>query len=191
MPHASQGQCTVLTKLSRMNGPLHTIMTDSRDARQDHFARGDDLATRSSVSSSSMSAMSSAISPSTLEDSASSDTDSEIARDMDHTVVKIERNSESASASPTSPRDPIHDYLTSPIPPASAASQAVAVPKRGRGRPRKNSISTLSSPTFKAKTFVRSKTGCMTCRKRKKKCDERKPECTLPPVYFLSCSNNC
>lgn len=27
----------------------------------------------------------------------------------------------------------------------------------------------------------RTKTGCLTCRKRKKKCDEQKPECKLPP----------
>jgi hypothetical protein len=26
----------------------------------------------------------------------------------------------------------------------------------------------------------RTKTGCLTCRKRKKKCDEAKPECKLP-----------
>ena len=194
MPHASQGQCTALTKLGRTNGPLRSIMTDLRDARQDHSSGGDDLATRSSISSSSASTMSSAMSLSTIEDGASSDTDSEIARDMDLTVVKIERNTESASASPTNLHDPIHNYLISPVPPAEAGSQAIAVPKRGRGRPRKNSISALSSPTFKAKTFVRSKTGCMTCRKRKKKCDERKPECTLPPVYFyhfLMIANCC
>ena len=30
----------------------------------------------------------------------------------------------------------------------------------------------------------RTKTGCMTCRKRKKKCDEQKPECKLPTLPF-------
>lgn len=29
----------------------------------------------------------------------------------------------------------------------------------------------------------RTKTGCLTCRKRKKKCDEQKPECKLYPDY--------
>lgn len=28
----------------------------------------------------------------------------------------------------------------------------------------------------------RTKTGCLTCRKRKKKCDEQKPECKLPAI---------
>lgn len=29
----------------------------------------------------------------------------------------------------------------------------------------------------------RTKTGCLTCRKRKKKCDEQKPECEFPPPF--------
>lgn len=40
----------------------------------------------------------------------------------------------------------------------------------------------------------RTKTGCGTCRRRKKKCDEAKPECTylsipLPSSFFGSCLN--
>ncbi|EPS45893.1 hypothetical protein H072_165 [Dactylellina haptotyla CBS 200.50] len=47
--------------------------------------------------------------------------------------------------------------------------------KRPRGRPRKNPP---NPPEPKTKvTKGRSKTGCLTCRKRKKKCDEGKPEC--------------
>ena len=33
----------------------------------------------------------------------------------------------------------------------------------------------------------RTKTGCMTCRKRKKKCDELKPECKSSPVCSCPC----
>ncbi|KAF3908787.1 hypothetical protein ABW21_db0206124 [Orbilia brochopaga] len=52
----------------------------------------------------------------------------------------------------------------------------VQVPvKRPRGRPRKNPP--LNPSESKAKTRNRSKTGCLTCRKRKKKCDEGKPDC--------------
>ncbi|KAG5939326.1 hypothetical protein E4U53_007842 [Claviceps sorghi] len=47
--------------------------------------------------------------------------------------------------------------------------------KRPRGRPRKNPA-TAAVPTSKI-TKGRSKTGCITCRKRKKKCDEAKPRC--------------
>ncbi|EWC46647.1 hypothetical protein DRE_04134 [Drechslerella stenobrocha 248] len=60
-----------------------------------------------------------------------------------------------------------------------AVSSSLATPvlvKRPRGRPRKNPANppeTKSKPTLKS----RSKTGCLTCRKRKKKCDEGKPEC--------------
>ncbi|KAF2106322.1 fungal-specific transcription factor domain-containing protein [Lophiotrema nucula] len=53
--------------------------------------------------------------------------------------------------------------------------------RRGRGRPR---IYPPRSPTSSSKhTKARSKTGCTTCRKRKKKCDETRPFC-------LSCQKN-
>ena len=54
-------------------------------------------------------------------------------------------------------------------------SPGTDVPRRPRGRPRKHpkpSPSPLSKPPK-----GRSKTGCITCRRRKKKCDERKPTC--------------
>ncbi len=47
--------------------------------------------------------------------------------------------------------------------------------KRPRGRPRKHPLTPVVS-TNKV-TKGRSKTGCITCRKRKKKCDEAKPRC--------------
>lgn len=47
--------------------------------------------------------------------------------------------------------------------------------RRARGRPR---IHPPRSPTTASKQAkARSKTGCTTCRKRKKKCDETKPFC--------------
>jgi len=49
--------------------------------------------------------------------------------------------------------------------------------KRGRGRPRKHPVPPLK--TAQKVTKGRSKTGCITCRRRKKKCDETKPECML------------
>ncbi|KAF2012292.1 hypothetical protein BU24DRAFT_353594 [Aaosphaeria arxii CBS 175.79] len=52
--------------------------------------------------------------------------------------------------------------------------------RRGRGRPR---LYPPRSPTTSKATKARSKTGCTTCRKRKKKCDETKPFC-------LSCQKN-
>lgn len=53
--------------------------------------------------------------------------------------------------------------------------------KRPRGRPRKHP---LNQQVVNSKvTKGRSKTGCITCRKRKKKCDEAKPRC-------LNCEKN-
>jgi hypothetical protein len=48
--------------------------------------------------------------------------------------------------------------------------------KRPRGRPRKHPLTSLVASNKVTKG--RSKTGCLTCRKRKKKCDEAKPRCT-------------
>jgi hypothetical protein len=47
--------------------------------------------------------------------------------------------------------------------------------KRPRGRPRKHPLIPNVAPNKITKG--RSKTGCLTCRKRKKKCDEAKPRC--------------
>ncbi|KAH9904292.1 fungal-specific transcription factor domain-containing protein [Xylariomycetidae sp. FL2044] len=47
--------------------------------------------------------------------------------------------------------------------------------KRPRGRPRKHPLAPQVATNKIAKG--RSKTGCITCRKRKKKCDEAKPRC--------------
>ncbi|KAK3990876.1 fungal-specific transcription factor domain-containing protein [Cladorrhinum sp. PSN332] len=47
--------------------------------------------------------------------------------------------------------------------------------KRPRGRPRKHPLMPNVGPNKISKG--RSKTGCLTCRKRKKKCDEAKPRC--------------
>ncbi|KAI0389662.1 hypothetical protein F5Y17DRAFT_469518 [Xylariaceae sp. FL0594] len=59
------------------------------------------------------------------------------------------------------------------------SSQAKA--KRPRGRPRKHPVALQDLNSKVAKG--RSKTGCITCRKRKKKCDEAKPRC-------LNCEKN-
>ncbi|KAJ5493012.1 hypothetical protein N7539_001758 [Penicillium diatomitis] len=62
----------------------------------------------------------------------------------------------------------------------STTAAPVAVPRK-RGRPRKHPLPT---PGGQAKvTKGRSKTGCITCRRRKKKCDETKPAC-------LNCQKN-
>lgn len=53
-----------------------------------------------------------------------------------------------------------------------SSSGAPAVVPRKRGRPRKHP---LPAPNQAKVTKGRSKTGCITCRRRKKKCDETKP----------------
>ncbi|ESZ91499.1 hypothetical protein SBOR_8128 [Sclerotinia borealis F-4128] len=73
--------------------------------------------------------------------------------------------------------EPLEDELNlqsvAPRTPSTLRSPTQA--KRPRGRPRKHPIQTTEPLNKIAKG--RSKTGCVTCRRRKKKCDEAKPRC--------------
>ncbi|KAI1331562.1 hypothetical protein F5Y16DRAFT_271003 [Xylariaceae sp. FL0255] len=79
--------------------------------------------------------------------------------------------------------DDVEEAPRSPILIPETAPQSAIPPKvkRPRGRPRKHPLTPQVSANKAAKG--RSKTGCITCRKRKKKCDEAKPRC-------LNCEKN-
>ncbi|KAI5456425.1 fungal-specific transcription factor domain-containing protein [Mariannaea sp. PMI_226] len=75
----------------------------------------------------------------------------------------------------------LSDFTAAPAPSASLPAPSTEQPatqakqKRPRGRPRKHPLP--PAPGQGKITKGRSKTGCITCRKRKKKCDEAKPRC--------------
>ncbi|KAH8757186.1 fungal-specific transcription factor domain-containing protein [Diaporthe sp. PMI_573] len=71
--------------------------------------------------------------------------------------------------------DEIKEAPPTPVPSNTSPTSAQPKAKRPRGRPRKHPLTPVVS-TNKI-TKGRSKTGCLTCRKRKKKCDEAKPRC--------------
>ncbi|KXX78917.1 Transcriptional regulatory protein moc3 [Madurella mycetomatis] len=73
--------------------------------------------------------------------------------------------------------DDLKEAPLTPVATASSLLQALEQPKpkRPRGRPRKHPLT--PNVTTNKITKGRSKTGCLTCRKRKKKCDEAKPRC--------------
>ncbi|KAG6069069.1 hypothetical protein E4U32_005157 [Claviceps aff. humidiphila group G2b] len=82
------------------------------------------------------------------------------------TVMKLE---------PTDDDINLDDVTTGPVPLDAAHDASEAKQKRPRGRPRKTPADTA---IFTSKIMKgRSKTGCITCRRRKKKCDESKPRC--------------
>ncbi|OCK94268.1 uncharacterized protein K441DRAFT_561812 [Cenococcum geophilum 1.58] len=71
--------------------------------------------------------------------------------------------------------DEVEDMKIAPSAEDPLPSPSRAIVKRPRGRPRKHPI---TPPTAISKPPKgRSKTGCITCRRRKKKCDETKPHC--------------
>lgn len=72
---------------------------------------------------------------------------------------------------------PASDVKESLVPETPSTDLIPALVKRPRGRPRKHPKPTPESMAKVAKG--RSKTGCITCRRRKKKCDETKPGCKL------------
>ena len=72
-------------------------------------------------------------------------------------------------------------------PETSSSISTTAQIKRPRGRPRKHP---KPSPEALAKVAKgRSKTGCITCRRRKKKCDETKPGCKFGCLEPLASTN--
>lgn len=71
--------------------------------------------------------------------------------------------------------DDIKEAPLTPIPSNTSPTTAQPKAKRPRGRPRKHPLTPVV--TTNKVTKGRSKTGCLTCRKRKKKCDEAKPRC--------------
>ncbi|CAJ2509312.1 Uu.00g143380.m01.CDS01 [Anthostomella pinea] len=77
--------------------------------------------------------------------------------------------------------DDLKEAPRTPVPEPKTAPPAPIKIKRPRGRPRKHPLTTQVAANKVAKG--RSKTGCITCRKRKKKCDEAKPRC-------LNCEKN-
>ena len=73
--------------------------------------------------------------------------------------------------------DDLEEAPLNPEPTDNTAANASTKVKRPRGRPRKLSIVPTAAATSGKIAKGRSKTGCVTCRKRKKKCDEAKPRC--------------
>jgi hypothetical protein len=72
----------------------------------------------------------------------------------------------------------LEDVIAAPLsqtPPNELLGGSQLKQKRPRGRPRKHPLTPIVNANKVTKG--RSKTGCITCRKRKKKCDEAKPRC--------------
>lgn len=79
----------------------------------------------------------------------------------------------------------LEDVTAAPLsqtPPNELLGGSQLKQKRPRGRPRKHPLTPMVSANKVTKG--RSKTGCITCRKRKKKCDEAKPRCMQAQIRY-------
>lgn len=89
-----------------------------------------------------------------------------------------------ASPDVTAPMASREDVAPPHASPMAKSENAPAEGKKRRGRPRKNHP-VKPAPTEGKVNHGRSKTGCITCRRRKKKCDEAKPECAYALFLLL------
>lgn len=117
--------------------------------------------------------------PTMIHSASSSCADSWSTEYVDRDDVEMDNNWEQGSDDIlTIPKlEPVEDDINmddlkaAPLEPASIESASSdPKPKRPRGRPRKHPLTAAVSASKVTKG--RSKTGCITCRKRKKKCDE-------------------
>lgn len=117
--------------------------------------------------------------PTMVHSASSSCADSWSTEYVDRDDVEMDNNWEQGSDDVlTIPKlEPVEDDLimddlkAAPLAPASIeTTSGDPKPKRPRGRPRKHPLTAAISASKVTKG--RSKTGCITCRKRKKKCDE-------------------
>lgn len=130
-------------------------------------------------------AMDASSAPTMVHSASSSCTDSWSTGYVERDDVEMDNNWEQGSDDIlTIPKlEPMDDDLrldelkAAPLAPTaeSDAPTSHAKQKRPRGRPRKHPLTPIIGASKVTKG--RSKTGCITCRKRKKKCDEAKPRC--------------
>ena len=125
-------------------------------------------------SSNSLSSASTMASEEALSSEADADEDEAMDSEDTEIVPKVEEEIDEASM------EDIKTTESSGSPEArlDSTGQAITEIKKKRGRPRKNPPTTSTASSKVAKG--RSKTGCITCRRRKKKCDEAKPSCKWP-----------
>lgn len=83
------------------------------------------------------------------------------------------KNGSQTASNPTSPTVP--HTPSSMTEPATPREKLDHLTKRKRGRPKNPQLAAAAEAQRNA--TGRSKTGCITCRRRKKKCDEAKPTC--------------
>jgi hypothetical protein len=76
------------------------------------------------------------------------------------------------------PMDPVHGSMPPMAPPHGSLGEMNGFDQGNSADRSMGAVQHLDAKKRKRQFANRTKTGCGTCRKRKKKCDEAKPECT-------------
>lgn len=186
---AAQSGCAVESPSSSDDSQSHSLNDDASDELMNDWHHQDDRHLISSASAYRMRRESDQTSPS----SATSGTFASTDLHSNNISEPIDLNSPDALAPKIEELDDDGEVLLDVKPgddrPADDVSTTIASLPRKRGRPRKHPLPMPGGQMKVAKG--RSKTGCITCRRRKKKCDETKPACTKPAeiqiLKFLRC----
>jgi hypothetical protein len=76
------------------------------------------------------------------------------------------------------PMEPVHGSMPPMAPPRASVGEMNGFDQGSSGEHSMTAVQHLDAKKRKRQFANRTKTGCGTCRRRKKKCDEAKPECT-------------
>lgn len=176
--HAAQSGSAIESPSSSDDSQSHSLNDDASDELMNDWHHQDDHRHLASANAYRMRRESDQTSPSSATSTTFASTDLQ----SNNVSDAIDPNSPDALAPKVEELDDDGEVLMDVKPgedyTADDVSTTIASLPRKRGRPRKHPLPMPGGQMKIAKG--RSKTGCITCRRRKKKCDETKPACKEP-----------
>lgn len=168
--HAAQSGSAVESPSSSDDSQSHSLNDDASDELMNDWHHQDDHHSLLSANAYRMRRESDQTSPSSATSATNNISDAIDPNSPDALAPKIEELDDDGEV--------LMDLKPGDDRPADDVSTTLASLPRKRGRPRKHPLPMPGGQMKVAKG--RSKTGCITCRRRKKKCDETKPACKEP-----------
>lgn len=168
--HAAQSGSAIESPSSSEDSQSHSLNDDTSDELMNDWHHQDDHHFLASANAYRMRRESDQTSPSSATSANNNVSDAIDPNSPDTLAPKVEELDDDGEV--------LMDLKPGDDHPADDVSTTLASLPRKRGRPRKHPLPMPGGQMKVAKG--RSKTGCITCRRRKKKCDETKPACKEP-----------